>query len=100
MIEFALPARSLDLAEYVALGDMWEKCSSCVGFCVALGEKFFISGIEEVDKGILPAMRSIVGDKVTPRAVPYYSILYWFAKEVNKYHRACCVMSNVVSYYC
>ena len=66
MIEFSLPARSLDLAEYVALGDMWEECSSCVGFYVALGERFFKSGIEEVDTAILPTMRSIVGDKVTP----------------------------------
>ena len=40
-----------------------------------------------------------LGDKVTPRALPYYSILYWFVKEVNKYHHACSVMSNVVLYY-
>ena len=66
MIEFSLPARSLNLAEYVALGDMWEECSSCVAFCVALGDKFFTSGIKEVDTAILPAMRSTVGDKVTP----------------------------------
>ena len=83
MIEFTLPARALNLAEYLAIVDLWDDCSSCVGFCVALGNRFFEKGIEEVDKDILPAMRSAVGDKVTPRVLPSYSILYWFAKEVH-----------------
>ena len=67
--EFALPARSLNLAEYVAMGDLWEECSSCVGFCVALGDKFFNSGILEADTDILPNMRRAAGDKVTPRVL-------------------------------
>ena len=83
MIEFSLPARSLNLTEYLELGDLWEESSLCVGLCVSLGEKFFTSGIREVDDDILPDIRTAVGDKVTPRVLPSYSILYWFAKEVR-----------------
>ena len=33
---------------------------------MALGDKFFTSGIREVDANILPTTRTAVGDKVTP----------------------------------
>lgn len=82
MIEFTLPALSMTLTEYMELTEQWESCSSCVGFCVSLGEEFFSSGVKEVDTEIMPNISSQAGPNVIPRVLPSYSILYWFARQV------------------
>ena len=63
MIEFQEPPLQMDLAE------VRKACSSCVGFCIALGAKFFNSGVKDVDDVILPV-----------RVFPGYAILFWFVK--------------------
>ena len=83
MIEFTLPALSMTFTEYMELTEQWESCSSCVGFCVSLGEEFFSSGVKEVHTEIMPKMSSQAGPNVIPRVLPLYSILYWFACHVS-----------------
>ena len=82
MIEFSSPPISLTLAGYMELGQMWEECSPCAGFCVALGERFFSSGYKEVDLKVLPRLKAKAPDGVTPRVLLAYSMLYWFSLEV------------------
>ena len=41
MIEFHSPALSLSLTGYMEMAELWEQCSSCAGFAVSLGERFF-----------------------------------------------------------
>ena len=40
------------------------------------GRIVFTSWIGQIDADILPNMRRAVGDKITPRVLPFYSILY------------------------
>lgn len=83
MIEFSSPSIGLNLSAYAELAELWEACSPCAGFCVALGEKFFSSGYREVDTNILPALEAKASSGVLPRVLPSYSILYWFSLEVR-----------------
>ena len=79
MIEFLSPPLSFSLTE---LAELWEGCTSCAGFAVSLGKRFFSSGIQEVDTEILPKLSSAAAVGVIPRVLPSYSILYWFSKQV------------------
>ncbi len=54
MIRFSSPALSLTLSDYIKLAESWERCSACVGFCIALGERLFTTGLMDVDNTILP----------------------------------------------
>ncbi len=82
MIEFSRPGLVHCLADKMEIVRVQEESGSCVGYCVSLGEKFFLSGADEIDKYILPEFSQAVGDTVTPRVLPAYSILYWFGLEV------------------
>ena len=59
-----------------------------MGFCVSLGEKFFLEGIGEVDTTIAPMLKEHLGPAVYPRIIPSYAILYWFASKVRLLYTA------------
>ena len=82
MIEFFALSLSFKLNDYMELVDLLESCSSCAGFCVSLGKKFFLDGIEEVDNVILPKLLAKAGSSVMSRVLPSYAILYWFCSQV------------------
>ena len=82
MIEFSSPPVSLSLSGYMELAEIWEACSPCASFCVALGERFFSTGYKDVDSEVLPALKKKASEDVSPRVLPFYSILYWFSLEV------------------
>lgn len=84
MIKFSLPALSMMLSSYRELVRLWTKCSSCVGFCVSLGKEFFDKGLQEVDDSILPQFIQWAGDKIAPRVLLSYAILYWFSCKVYR----------------
>lgn len=84
MIEFSSPPLSLSLTEYMELAELWDGCCPCAGFCVSLGEKFFSSGVQEIDKEVLPKLSAKAAAGVVPRVLPSYSILFWFS------HQVCC----------
>ena len=83
MIKFSLPALSLSLSDYMVLVELWENCTSCVGFCVSLGDLFFTNGIKEIDEIILPHLTTQAGVDVIPRVLPSYAILHWFTVQVR-----------------
>ena len=72
------------------LVELWEKCSSCAGFCIELGERFFNDGVTEVDGTLIPLLKSKADISVSPRVIPSYAYLLWFAQQV-------CI--NVLSIY-
>ena len=82
MIEFSKPGLSFSLSNYIELAELWENCSSCVGFCVSLGETFFSTGIKEIDDTIRPLFSELAAPEVLPRVIPSYAILYWFSLQV------------------
>ena len=82
MIEFQEPPVQMGLSTFMDLGELWRACSACVGFCIALGAKFFDSGVKDVDDVILPDISSRAADGISPRVFPGYAILFWFAKKV------------------
>ena len=81
------PALSFTLSDYMELTDLWECCSSCVGFCISLGDKLFSSGVKQIDDSICPTLRAKAGLNVTSRVIPSYSILYWYCSQVCLYHQ-------------
>jgi len=83
MIEYFTPALSFSLNDYIELVDLINNSSSCAGFCVSLGEEFFLNGIDEVDDIILPMLRDKAGSSVMARVLPSYAILYWFCTKVK-----------------
>ena len=83
MVEFTEPPLQMTIAEYMGLVELWTACSSCAGLCISLGKKFFHQGVEEVDQMILPEFLSDVTGSISPRVVPSYSVLYWFAHQVS-----------------
>ena len=85
MIEFISPPLSLTITEYMELVELWEKISSCAGFAISLGEKFFSEGVKMVDDEIMPNLTNLAGSGVIPRVLPLYSILYWFCLQVSGY---------------
>ena len=56
----------------MALAEQWESCSPFTGFCVALGEDFLKSGIQQVDEEILPTLRAKASAAVLPRVLPTF----------------------------
>ncbi len=84
MIEFSEPPVQLTLSDYMKLVDLWKTAGSCAGFCIRLGKLFFTEGVLEVDNEILPLLSNSIDNSNTlsPRVLPSYSILYWFAKKV------------------
>lgn len=83
MIEFANPPVGMTIAEYMQLVELWTACSTCIGFCISLGKRFFNEGVEEVDSNILPSIASSASEEISPRVIPSYAILFWFALQVS-----------------
>lgn len=42
MINFGLPSLDIGMAECIGLVELWKQCSSCAGFCCALGINFLM----------------------------------------------------------
>jgi hypothetical protein len=84
MIEFLEPPVRLSLSDYMKLVELWKKAGSCAAFCIRLGHLFFTEGVNEVDNEIQPLLSNIIKDPNTlsPRVLPSYAILYWFALKV------------------
>ena len=87
MIKFGLPAITLSMSKYMEIVKLWEECSSCIGFCISLGNEFISNGVKEVDSEILPMLTREAGGGVSPRVLPSYAMLYWFTLQVinNQY---------------
>ena len=64
------------------LVEMWEKCGACIGFCIGLGERFFDTGIAEMEQ-LVEMLVSNAKLSISPRVLPSYATLLWFAKEVT-----------------
>ena len=84
MISFRLPQLSMSLSQYTEIVALQRRAGSCVAFLIALGEKFFSSGVTEVDRDLIPTILSRVPSNVTSRVIPSYAMLFWFTLEVNK----------------
>ena len=52
------------------LVEVWKACSSCGGVCIALGAKFFNSGVKDVDVIIVPVISSRAAGGINPRVFP------------------------------
>ena len=57
---------------------MLSKCSCCAGLCIALGKRFFDSGIDDIDGKLLPLLKGKANANVHPRVLPSYGMLLWF----------------------
>ena len=64
------------------LVEIWDRCSSCVGFCIGLGARFFDVGYKEIDDVLVPLLESKADESISPRVFPSYAILLWFTNEV------------------
>ena len=61
------------------LVEMWKKCGACIGFCI---ERFFDTGIAEMEQ-LVEMLVSNAKLSISPRVLPSYATLLWFAKEVT-----------------
>ena len=84
MIKFSDPPISMTLTNYMKLVHHLPFCSSSIGFCIELGDRFFTEGTSEVDKHIMPLLQSKASGHISPRVMTSYSMLLWFAKAVSK----------------
>ena len=84
MIRFQSPQIQVTLTNYMEIVNLQKVAGSCVGFFIGLGEKFFTSGISEVDNDILPTLIEKAGSNVNPRVIPSYAMLLWFTLEVRR----------------
>ena len=82
LVEFQDPPLSLTLTQHMHLVELWKKCSSCIGHCIELGERFFKKGVSEVDDIIIPKLNSRAQQGISPRVIVSYAKLLWFAQEV------------------
>ena len=82
LIEFQEPPIRMKTSQHMRLVELWDQCSSCVGFCIGLGAKFFSVGYEEIDDVLVPLLESKADSSVAPRVFPSYAILVWFADKV------------------
>ena len=82
LIEFDSPALSSSVTKFTELVKLYKSSSSCIGFCISLGEVFFKEGVLEVDHKIIPMLQECCGPNISPRVIPAYAILYWFASKV------------------
>ena len=55
-----------------------------IAFLIGLGEKFFSSGVTEVDRDFIPTILRRVPSSLTSRVIPLYALLLWSTLEVNK----------------
>ena len=69
-------------SQHMELVKLWDQCSSCVGFCISLGEKFFSIGYKEIDDVLVPLLESKADGSISPRVIPSYAILFWFVEQV------------------
>ena len=71
--------------QHMELVELWEKSSSCVGFCIGLGDQFFSCGVHEVDEVLTPWLTSRADSGISPRVIPLYATLLWFTQKVRIY---------------
>ena len=65
------------------LVDIWKRTGSCAAFCIRLGHVFLSEGITQGDDEITPLLLDTIKENtLSPRVLPAYSILYWFALKV------------------
>lgn len=83
MIEFSEPPLTSCLTGAKELNMLLPQCSSAIGFCIRIGNKFFCDGLADVDNIILPLLRSKAKAGISPRVLSSYSILLWFAQQVS-----------------
>ena len=87
MIEFSESPIRLSLSDYMKLVELWKKAGSCASFSIRLRNLFFTEGVNEVDNTIIPLLSNIKdSNTLSPRVLPSYSILYWFALKVYTIH--------------
>ena len=89
------------VSQHIRLVELWEKCSSCAGFCIELGERFFHEAITEVNDTIIPLLQSKADRSISPRVIPSYAILLWFAQQVpmHVYWNIYIYVHNLVLYH-
>ena len=70
------------------LVEIWNEAGSCAGFCIGVGHTFFTEGVGEVTNEIQPLLDSAINhsNTLSPRVLPSYAILYWFALKVRILH--------------
>ena len=54
-----------------------------MGLCIALGEKFFNSGVKDVDDIILPDISSRAAAGISSRVFPGYATLFRFVRAYD-----------------
>ena len=82
MFELQNPPLRIAILDYMDWVQRWNAYSSCAGFCISLGSAFFSQGIKAVDQEILHELSASSADSISPRVLPFYTILYWFAHQV------------------
>jgi len=82
MIYFSPPSINVKMVDYMNLAELWNACSSCAGFCCALGNIFFEKGIQEIDTTISSTLQEWTPVSSTNRELQANAILFWFAKQV------------------
>ena len=65
-----LATGSMSLSQYTEIVALQRRAGSCVAFLIGLGEKFFSSGVTEVDRDLIPTILSRVPSNVTSRVIP------------------------------
>ena len=102
MVEFLEPPISLCLADYMKLVEIWNEAGSCAGFCIGLGHTFFTEGVGEVTNDIQPLLDSAINhsNTLSPRVLPSYAILYWFALKVRILIYLHCMGDNLSLHPC
>ena len=84
LIEFEDPPVSINTSQHMQLVKMWKKCGACIGFCIGLGDKFFDTGIAEMEE-LVKMLQSNANSSISPRVLPAYATLLWFAQEVHEF---------------
>ena len=100
MIEFLTPQVGMAVSRYMELVTLWEACSTCAGFCISLGKKFFTQGVQEIDSDICPAIAAAISQDISPRVIPSYATLLWFGMQVSLLNslRPLFIVCLIVSY--
>ena len=98
LIKFSDPPLSFTFSDYTVINELSKCSSSSIRFCISLGEKFVTEGITEVDDTIIPLLKGLIGPtaNVSPRVIPSYAILYWFASKVM--HSYNVMLIDIVEY--
>ena len=96
MLEFSEPPLEMGITSYMDLAQLWKSCSSCAGFCIELGSRFFQSGCVEVNDVILKQLSSKAARGLSPRVIPAYAIVFWFAREVQRECHFVCIFFSAL----